>query len=62
MGMIPKKKSKMGRPPKRPEDRQSEVVLVRLTKADRRLLEAEAGAEGLPLGTYLRKCWKERTR
>jgi len=47
--------AKMGRPPKRPADRQSEKVTVKFTPGERRRVDAEARKAGLPLGTWLRR-------
>lgn len=53
-------KSKMGRPPKKPKDKQSSCVMVRLTPAERRQLEADARAAGLPPATYLAELWRAK--
>ena len=54
-----KKKSKMGRPAKRPEDRLSVMVNVRLTPAEFKRLQAEAKQTGLSLSEALKRPWRE---
>jgi uncharacterized protein (DUF1778 family) len=54
--------ARMGRPPKAPEEKQSERVTVRMTREERRALEREAGEAGLSLAAYLLDCWKKRRR
>lgn len=44
----------MARPPKRVRDRQTVVVALRLTRADKERLDAAAAREGLPVATYAR--------
>lgn len=51
------KKSKMGRPPKPPNEKQSECIMVRVTKAQRRFLEKEAKRRGLSLSGLLMLPW-----
>jgi hypothetical protein len=43
----------MGRPPKRPEERQRHTLAVRLTDAEYE--EIEEAAEGKPLGAFIRR-------
>jgi predicted HicB family RNase H-like nuclease len=45
----------MGRPPKAPNQRQSKMVAVRVTPAERKELEAAAKRLKLSLTDYLRK-------
>jgi len=49
----------MGRPPKKPSEKQGENISVRMTKADRKKLEADAKTAGLSLSAYLLECWKK---
>lgn len=53
-------KPKMGRPPKKPGDKQTACIMVRLTPAEGRRLRAEARAAGLPPATYLAELWRNR--
>ena len=48
-----------GRPPKKPEERQSEKVMVYLTKAERERLEDLATREGLSLASLIMRPWRE---
>ena len=57
-----KKKARMGRPPKPPEEKQGQCVMVRMTKVERAKLEREAGKAGLSLSAYLLECWREKRR
>ena len=45
----------MGRPPKAPEDKSSERVMVRFTPGQYRKLLAEAKKAGLPLAAFIVK-------
>lgn len=45
-------KKKLGRPRKAPEDKRSDIVMIRLTPSERRLLNKSRGT--LPIGTYMR--------
>ena len=58
--MKKKKPAKMGRPPKKPKDKQASCIMVRLTAGERRRLAADARAAGLPPATYLASLWRDR--
>ena len=51
-------KSKMGRHPKKPADRHSFCIAIRLTPAERRLIEAEARRRGLRMATLVMEPWR----
>jgi len=51
-------KSKMGRHPKKPVDRHSFCIAIRLTPAERRRVEAEARRRGLRMATLLMEPWR----
>jgi uncharacterized protein (DUF1778 family) len=53
------KRKKMGRPTKKPKDRRTAIITLRLTDADRALLLKEAKAKGLSISSYLLNCWKK---
>ena len=57
--MVDKRQKRMGRPPKKPSEKQGENISVRMTKADRKKLEADAKTAGLSLSAYLLECWKK---
>jgi len=48
-----------GRPPMAPADRQNETVLVRMTKAERKSLEALANRDGLTLSALMMRPWRK---
>ena len=48
----------MGRPPKPPEEKYSDQILVHMTKAERELLEREALRLGLSLSALLMHPWR----
>lgn len=48
------KTTKIGRPPKAPEHKYSEVIYIKATAADRAAIEAGAAAAGEPLTTWAR--------
>lgn len=48
-----------GRPPKPPEQKQSEQVVVYLTKAERQYLEAQAEKKGLSLSSMIMYLWRK---
>ncbi len=52
-------KRRSGRPPKRPEERQDERVMVRMTKAERKYLEELAKQRGLSLGALMMSPWRK---
>jgi len=54
-----KGKARMGRPPKKPADRLSECIMVRVTKAERRRLQEEAERLGIPLAALLMLPWRK---
>jgi len=53
--MAKKRKRRMGRPPKAPEDKQSYRVTVRLTPAEYKKLVGKAEKAGLSLSAYIAK-------
>jgi predicted HicB family RNase H-like nuclease len=53
------KKSKMGRPPMKAQDKRTALVTLRLKKRDRNQLKEEAKARGLSLSSYLFECWQK---
>lgn len=50
---------KMGRPKLPATDRRSEVVMIRMTKAERRTVTAAARAAGVTIQDFLMKAWRE---
>jgi uncharacterized protein (DUF1778 family) len=52
---MPETKRKPGRPKKSPEQRRGRRIVVRLTKAEWRLLDEEARLEGRSLSEYARR-------
>ncbi len=55
-----KKRAKPGPKPKKPAERLSEIVTLRMTPADHKHLMRDAKAAGLSVSLYLQRCWKER--
>ena len=57
--------TRMGRPPKPPDERKSSELRIRLTEADRETLDEAAGARGAETSTWARdvllKAAKRRT-
>jgi len=53
-------KLRTGRPPKPPEEKLSEPVMVYLTKAERARLEALAKKEGITLASLIMRPWREK--
>ncbi len=51
----------MGRPPKNPVDRRSEVVNVRITSGERAVLEREADKTGETLSEVLMRPWRKKS-
>ena len=49
-----------GRPPKAPAEKQSEQVVVYLTKGERKGLEALAAEKGLSLSAMIMDPWREK--
>lgn len=54
-----KRKKKMGRPPKKAQDRLSEIVTLRMTPADHEQLMTDARESGLSVSAYLQMCWQK---
>jgi len=50
----------MGRPPKKPSEKQGEIISVRMRKAERKQLERDARHAGLSLSAFLMQCWRDR--
>ena len=50
----------MGRPPKKPADRRTECIMVRVTKSERQKLEKEAELLGMPLATLIMVPWRKQ--
>jgi len=57
-----KKKSRMGRPPIDPAAKLSEIVTLRMNRADHERLMQDARAAGLSVSMYLQNCWKANRR
>ena len=53
------KRKKMGRPTKKPKDRRTAIITLRLTGTDRALLLKEAKAKGWSISRYLLDCWEK---
>ena len=53
-------KSRTGRPPKAPSERQSEQIMVYLTPTERAQLEKLAKQEGLSLASMIMRPWREQ--
>lgn len=53
------RKPKMGRPPKKPSERRSIEVNVRMTKAERARILAEAKKSGRTVSEILMRPWRE---
>ena len=49
----------MGRPPKDPKDRLSEIVTLRMNRADHEQLLRDARTAGLSVSEYLQECWRK---
>ena len=54
-----KPKKKMGRPPKPPGEKYSEIVTVKMTKAERKRIKAEMKRAGLSLSAVLMRPWRK---
>ena len=54
-----KRKSKMGRPPKEPKDKLSEIVTLRMNPAEHGQLMKDAKTAGLSVSAYLQECWRK---
>ena len=52
-------KKKMGRPPKPPGEKYSEIVTVKMTKAERKRIKAEMKRTGLSLSAVLMRPWRK---
>jgi len=57
-----KTKKKMGRPPKPAGEKLGEPITVRVTKAERVVLEAEAKRLGISLSALMMEPWRERRK
>jgi len=57
-----KTKKRMGRPPKPPGEKYSEIVTVKMTKAERRRIKAEMKRTGLSLSGVLMRPWRKEAR
>ena len=53
-----KQKKKMGRPPKKAQDRLSKIVTLRMTPADHEQLMKDARESGLSVSAYIQAVWK----
>jgi len=49
----------MGRPPKKASERLSEIVTLRMTRAEHKRLMEDASRSGLSVSAYLQSCWRE---
>jgi len=49
----------MGRPPKKPSERLSEIVTLRMTPAEHETLMKDARESGLSVSAYLQACWQK---
>ena len=58
--MTTKKRKRMGRPLRSAAEKQTYTVSARFTKAEARLLRADARAAGMKFGTYLASFWRAR--
>jgi predicted HicB family RNase H-like nuclease len=56
------KKKKAGRPPMEPKDRLSEIVTLRMNRADHERLMQDAKAADLSVSAYLQDCWRKVRR
>ena len=54
-----KKKTKMGRPPLKENDKRNEIVTLRLKKSEREELEQDVKSKGLSISNYLLECWQK---
>lgn len=52
----------MGRPPLDPALRRTEQLNVRATKAERKMLEAEAARQGITISDLLMQAWRKAER
>ena len=53
-------KRRTGRPPKPPEKKQSEQIMVYLTPSERQRLERLAEKEGLSIAALIMRPWREQ--
>ncbi|HPC93331.1 MAG TPA: hypothetical protein PLU87_00180 [Sedimentisphaerales bacterium] len=53
------RKKKMGRPPKKASERLSEIVTLRMTRAEHKTLMEDARRSGLSVSAYLQACWQK---
>jgi uncharacterized protein (DUF1778 family) len=49
----------MGRPPKKPKDKHSKPVTLRMVPAEHKLLVSDARLAGLSISAYLLSCWRK---
>jgi len=54
-----KKKRRPGRPPMKPDAKLSEIVTLRMNRADHERLMQDAQAAGLSVSKYLQECWQK---
>ena len=54
-----RKHQRMGRPPKPPHLKQSEMISVHVTPSERRRLEGEAARLGVTLSALLMRPWRK---
>ena len=54
-----KKRSRMGRPPKKKSELLNSRVIVNMTRAERRRLEMEARKAGVSVSVYLLNFWRK---
>ena len=50
----------MGRPPLPPEEVRSEFVTIRVTKREKKKLQAEAKKSGMTVGDLLMRSWRSK--
>lgn len=58
--MAKKVRKKMGRPPKPPAEKCSVHLMVHMTQAERKMIEAAAVKTGQSLSTTIMRPWRER--
>lgn len=54
-----KRKKKMGRPFKKPKDRRSKPVTIRLTPDEHKQLLKDTQDNNLSISDYLKNCWQK---
>jgi predicted HicB family RNase H-like nuclease len=60
--IMAKKKRTAGRPPMKPKDRLSEIVTLRMNRADHERLMRDAKAAELSVSAFLQDCWRKVRR